>query len=143
VTVPSGPSSHVNRSRLQNQLQTATRQPTLTVDELPLLAPEDKAPEKGLLINIGPLEIDLTDARLALEQTYAILHSTAAALAQHPLSPNQKIGISIFIVPGGQAFRALSAGVLLEPDSTPPYILTHLYSNIHAFRALMETEPVS
>jgi hypothetical protein len=112
----------------------------IAVEEFPPHLTASPSPQRSLLINIGPLALDLPDAPAALAQCHDLIHRLLDRLtAEADLLPCD-VGISVFAEPGGQAFRALSGSIVLTASSTRPYPLTGLYSNIRVLRSLMSGE---
>lgn len=125
--------------QIKQAVQRATGISELTVTEMPSDVTGQSKPRRFLIINVGPLEIDLDNAIHGLGQTHATIAAVLDTLVEEPALQGCRLGISVFAMPGGQAFRALAGSYEVRRGSRPPYRLEGAYSNVRAFRALLES----
>lgn len=123
--------------QIKQTIQNATGITKLMVSEMGPNLSAVPTPRRCVIINVGPLEVDLDNAARGLEQTRAIVDAVLGSLVQVPSLEGCRLGISVFAMPGGQAFRALAGSHEVTADSRPPYRLEGAYSNIRTFRVLL------
>lgn len=123
--------------QIENSIRAATGIARLTVTEMPVEVASEPKPCRCFIVNIGPLPMDLADATTALEECLAIIDTVLESCAHEPALQHCRLGVSLFVEPGGQAFRAVSGSYDITPHSTRPHRLSGVHSNIRSFMPLL------
>lgn len=94
-----------------------------------------------VIINVGPLEIDLTDPSIALEASIACVKKILSFFQGKKQYAMCRFGVSIFVPPGDQGGRILSGSFetgKLVKQSGEKLQLENVYSNIRSIIPLIE-----
>ncbi len=129
----------MNDTQIEHSIRAATGIAGLTVTEMPVEVACVPAPRRCFSINIGPLPMDLADAPTALDECLAIIDTVLESCMHEPALLQCRLGVSVFVEPGGQAFRAVSGSYHITPQSTRPHRLSGVYSNIRPFLPLLKS----
>jgi hypothetical protein len=127
----------MNEAQIEHSIRSATGIARLMVAEMPVEAASTPAPRRCFIVNIGPLPINLADARTAWDECLAIVDTVLESCVHEPALSHCRLGVSLFVEPGGQAFRAVSGSYDITPHSTRPHRLSGVYSNIRSFLPLL------
>ena len=123
--------------QIEDSIRSSTGITRLTVTEMPVEVTSVPAPRRCFIVNIGPLTMDIADAPTALDECFAIIDTLLESCVHEPALQHCKLGVSVFVEPGGQAFRAVSGSYDITPHSMRPHRLSGAYSNIRSFRPLL------
>lgn len=107
--------------------------------EMPVEVASLPTPCRCFVVNIGPLPMDLADAPTALEDCLAIIDTVLESCVHEPALQHCRLGVSLFVEPGGQAFRAVSGSYDITQHRMRPHRLSGVFSNIRSFRPLLES----
>ena len=117
----------------------------IEVIEMPLMEIDiKKGWRKIFLINVGPVNISLNDPSSALKLSLEIANHVVSFFAQKKEYVMCRLGISIFVAPGGQCGRILSGSVEINKimdTSSPDLQIKKLYSNVRSIASLLNNPP--